>query len=131
MTTNHTPRSTPARRRRITASATLLIASGAIALGAMTAPVANAAISESTIKSECAQANGTYSSTGVAPDGHTYSACCYKDYKGQKWCDSYTDGGYTVTLPGLVKKAPPQLGTRGNTPVTAPPVQNAPVTALQ
>ena len=75
--------------------ATYLAAAGvAIAAGAMmlTAPSGNA-IPESTIKSECDDAGGEYT---IVTDGeHSYSRCCYRDIKGVKHCDHYTDGKYT------------------------------------
>ena len=75
--------------------ATYLAAAGvAIATGAMmlTAPSGNA-IPESTIKSECDDAGGEYT---IVTDGeHSYSRCCYRDIKGVKHCDHYTDGTYT------------------------------------
>jgi hypothetical protein len=75
--------------------ATYLAAAGvAIAAGAMmlTAPSGNA-IPESTIKSECDDAGGEYT---IVTDGeHSYSRCCYRDIKGVKHCDHYTDGTYT------------------------------------
>jgi hypothetical protein len=107
-----------------------LIAAGAIAVGAMTAlaPAANAdkPQTEGQIKAECGQANGNYYSSGVMPDGHTYSACCYNDYKGKRWCDSYQDGGYTTTLPATGKSLPPLGPGAGSTPPIAPPITNPP-----
>ncbi len=107
-----------------------LIASGVVAVAAMTslAPAANAQ-TEQQIKAGCDQASGTYESTGVVPDnGHTYSACCYNDYKGKRWCDSYTDGTYTMTNPATVKKPPPGPVT-GSTPPVAPPISESPPAA--
>jgi hypothetical protein len=74
--------------------ATRLAAAGAIAAGAMmlTTPASNA-IPESTIQSECDAAGGEYT---IVTDGeHSYSRCCYRDIKGVKHCDHYTDGKYT------------------------------------
>ena len=64
----------------------------AIALAAPigTAPTANATQTENQIKADCA-GTGEYTSY-VGDDGHRYSACCYKDYKGQTYCDLYKDG---------------------------------------
>lgn len=77
-------------------------AASLIALAAMTlaAPVASAKESEGQIKSECAQANGTYHHSGH------YSDCCYKDIKGNKFCDYYQDGDYVATGPGRVEQPP-------------------------
>jgi hypothetical protein len=95
---------------------------GATVVGAMilTAPVANA-IPEKTIKSECAQANGAYS-TYVAPDGTRYSWCCYNDIAGgPAQCDAYENGTFTGTD---ARKAPPSGPVTGGNP----PANNAPIT---
>lgn len=64
----------------------------------MTAPAANAKpIKESTIKSECADAGGTYQ-TGVW-GGRRLSACLYRDNTGAKFYDTYDNGNYTGTYP--------------------------------
>ena len=80
--------------RRLMHATHLATAGVAIAAGAMmlTAPSGNA-IPESTIKSECDDAGGEYT---IVTDGeHSYSRCCYRDIKGVKHCDHYTDGTYT------------------------------------
>lgn len=77
-----------------------IIAAAAIAVGAMTltATAANATpISEGTIKSECKSAGGTYVSTNRG--GTRFSACHYKDIKGNKNADFYADGEYYGTTP--------------------------------
>jgi hypothetical protein len=85
-----------------------VIAAGAMAVGItlLTAPPAGA-IPESTIKSECAAANGEYFSQ-VNPAGQRVSSCCYKDYKGKKYCDMYIDGVYQVVQ--LPTTTPPTRG---------------------
>lgn len=88
-----TPRTSTYLRRLMHASR-LAAAGVAIAAGAMmlTAPAGNA-IPESTIQSECDAAGGEYT---IVTDGeHSYSRCCYRDIKGVKHCDHYTDGKYT------------------------------------
>jgi hypothetical protein len=107
-----------------------LVAAGVIAVGAMTAlaPAADAQ-TEQQIKAGCDEANGTYYSTGVTMNGHTYSVCCYNDYKGKRWCDSYQDGGYTLTQPAIGKKLPPLGPGPGSTPPIAPPITNPPPAA--
>jgi hypothetical protein len=104
-----------------------LVAAGVIAVGAMTAlaPAAYAQ-TEQQIKAGCDEANGTYNSTGVTMNGHTYSVCCYNDYKGKRWCDSYQDGAYTMTQPAIGKKLPPLGPGAGSTPPIAPPITNPP-----
>ncbi|MDZ4232698.1 MAG: hypothetical protein U1C73_02815, partial [Dietzia sp.] len=104
-----------------------LAAAGAIAAGAvmLTAPAGNA-IPESTIKSECAKANGQYHTSVL--DGVRYSACCYVDYYGKKSCDFYEDGIYNITnptleLPETTPPPPPPDGVVGPpaTVATQPP----------
>ncbi|RDH74116.1 hypothetical protein DVS77_33325 [Mycolicibacterium moriokaense] len=68
------------------------------ALIALTAPTANAEkLSEKTIKSECASAGGTYTTT--TSGGTRFSTCTYKDNEGNKFRDYYADGGYYSTRP--------------------------------
>ena len=71
---------------------------GALALGA---PAAHAEpikpIKESTIKSECKAAGGSYSTKTV--EGTRFSACRYKDNEGNGFDDYYVDGGYYSTRP--------------------------------
>lgn len=79
------------------------IAAGALALGVAStviAPAAGAApISESTIKSECRAAGGTYSTAVIKGIGERHSSCTYKDEDGKKWTDVYTNGEYQGTDP--------------------------------
>ncbi|MGZ6801223.1 MAG: hypothetical protein ACXVGR_15595, partial [Mycobacteriaceae bacterium] len=87
-----------------TLAATLVgaIAAGAIAAGAMTltAPAAHAdKISEKTIKSECKDARGTYSTVVSRSSGERISACTYKDNEGNESTDYYKNGHYTGTEP--------------------------------
>jgi hypothetical protein len=98
------------------------VAAGVMAFGAMTAlaPAANAdkPQTEGQIKAGCDQANGTYDSW-IGTDGNRYSTCCYRDYKGQKYCDAYQNGSYIETTPWA--QSPPASG-----PAT-PPANNAPI----
>jgi hypothetical protein len=52
-------------------------------------------IPEKTIKSECKEAGGTYSTT--VEGGTRQSSCAYKDIKGDGWIDLYTNGKYVGT----------------------------------
>jgi hypothetical protein len=118
---------TTTRHRRLSS----LIAAGVTAVAAMTAlaPAANA-MSEQEIQHNCDQANGNYYTTGVAPDGHTYSACCYHNtMTHQNLCMSYTDGEYSETDPAPDKVGPPPLGPRPVRPPVAPPITNPPPAA--
>jgi hypothetical protein len=119
------------------------IFAAALAAGFLTAPTANA-LSEAQIKSQCADAGGTYR-TVLMRDGHRYSECCYKDNQGNKYCDYYWDGGYwstggpynnatpppsaPVLPPGAVRPAPgganPGAPDTGN-PAPPPPPANSP-----
>jgi hypothetical protein len=78
-----------------------LLGAGAIAVGAMvaTATAANAdPISESTIKSECKAAGGTYTTVGPGKKGGTrLSTCTFKDINGDTYRDQYYDGEWTGT----------------------------------
>jgi hypothetical protein len=80
-----------------------IVTAGAIALGValtVNAPAAHAErISESTIKSECRAAGGTYSTTVIKGIGERHSSCTYKDEDGNKWTDVYTNGEYQGTDP--------------------------------
>ncbi len=80
---------------------TSLAVTAAAALGAlitMTAPIAHAEkLSENTIKSECASAGGSYTTTSKG--GTRFSTCTYKDNEGNKFRDYYQDGGYYSTRP--------------------------------
>ena len=76
------------------------VVAGGIAVGAilLTAPAASAEpIKESTIKSECKSAGGTYSS--VVKGGTRFSTCDYKDIGGNGYRDYYIDGRYYSTRP--------------------------------
>lgn len=108
----------PARLRRLLPAVAI---AGAVAVGALTlgSPAANA-IPESTIKSECQNAGGSYV-TRVA-GGIRYSSCCYKDINGLEHCDYYKDGVYQYTWP---EKAPPTDTTsppKGDPSTLTPPV---------
>jgi len=86
------------------------------------APAASA-MPESQIKSECAQASGAYH-TFVNADGTRTSECCYKDIKGNKYCDYYENGSYISTGPGRNELPPGSSTPSGPKPpgtVTAPP----------
>jgi hypothetical protein len=98
-----TRRVAPASRNEIMQLSRLgaLSAATAVALGALlsvTAPIAGAEkISEKTIKSECASAGGSYSTT--VKGGTRFSTCDYKDNEGNGFRDYYADGGYYSTRP--------------------------------
>lgn len=81
-------------------STSLAVAAAAVmgALITMTAPIAHAEkLSENTIKSECASAGGTYTTTSKG--GTRFSTCTYKDNEGNKYRDYYQDGNYYSTRP--------------------------------
>lgn len=94
----------PATVRRLIAAAILTVA-GSIGAVVLTPPAAADHQTEQQIKAGCKAANGTYSSqTG---GGVTISSCCYRDYKGVKYCDYYTNGDYAVTTaPSLTQPTP-------------------------
>lgn len=77
-------------------SITAAIAAGAVAAGALmatTAPAAHAEkLSESTIKSECKAAGGTYTNK------NSVSTCAYKDIKGNRYTDIFSGGHYVTTI---------------------------------
>ena len=82
---------------------TRYFAGAALALGLAigSAAVANAQpISESTIKSECKAAGGTY---GTKPPtkkgGSRLSSCTFKDINGDTYTDEYYDGDWIGTRP--------------------------------
>jgi len=54
-------------------------------------------IKESTIKSECKSAGGTYGTT--KKQGTRFSSCRYKDNDGNGYVDFYYDGEYYATNP--------------------------------
>jgi hypothetical protein len=95
---------------------------GVITLGALAAfgllvtaaPATGEPLTESTIKSECQQANGDY--TTYTEGGHRKSTCCYNDRLGNRYCDCYTDGEYQFTTPREV--APPPSSS--NPPLRPP-----------
>jgi hypothetical protein len=96
-----------------------LFAAGAIALLVAltaTAPAAYA-LSESTIKSECDQAGGEYTTTVI--NGDRYSMCCYRDNQGKYYCDGYKNGQYQSTA-GRSVDLP--ITTQPGLPSTAPAV---------
>ena len=111
----HTPDNTRARARTLLAA---VMAAGAIAIGAaitLNAPTAHA-IPESTIKSECADANGgTYSS--AKDGGDTWSSCVYHDDEGNTYIDTYKNGAYMGTIGPDVKGT-----TKPVRPPHAPPL---------
>jgi hypothetical protein len=68
------------------------------ALASVAAPTAHAEkISESTIKSECKDVGGTYST--IVKQGTRFSTCRYRDISGDGWVDYYADGEYYSTRP--------------------------------
>ena len=105
-----------ARGHRRTAAT---IGAPAVALCAMMvgAPVAHA-ISEATIKSDCAAAGGTYRTSLVGNPPTRWSECCYKDIHGDKYCDYYSNGTYESTG-GPYRNAPPP-GTEPSQPALPP-----------
>jgi hypothetical protein len=71
---------------------------GALVLGAPTASAEpDRPIKESTIKSECRAAGGTYSTSTV--EGTRFTGCRYKDNEGNPYTDYYVDGKYYSTRP--------------------------------
>ena len=77
----------------------VVLAAAAISVGmlAVGAPLAAAKpLSENTIKSECKDAGGTYS-TGTSKGGRL-SQCVYTDISGGMHVDLYKNGVYTGTL---------------------------------
>ncbi len=77
-------------------SITAAIGAGVMTVGALmatTAPAAHAEkLSESTIKSECKAAGGTYTNK------NTVSTCAYKDIKGNSYTDIFSGGHYVTTI---------------------------------
>jgi hypothetical protein len=61
------------------------------------APASALRISEKTIRSECKNAGGTYST--VVYQGTRFSTCTYQDYYGDWYRDYYADGEYYSTRP--------------------------------
>lgn len=96
MTGTHTTvRTAPRWRTRLAT----VVATGGLAVAALvfTAPVANAApIKESTIKSECKAAGGTYASS--LSNGQRRSLCLYTDVDGDRHDDHYVNGHYIGTV---------------------------------
>ena len=86
----------PAPRASLRRLVPAIVAAGSLTLAAttVTAPAAHA-IPESTIQSECANANGTYNS-GVNSQGNRLSRCCYKDINGAGHCDYYVNGEFVT-----------------------------------
>jgi hypothetical protein len=132
MTTNHDTQTAAPPLRRITTAAKVILAAGAIALGAMslTPAMANADTNkprtEKDIKSDCASANGLYGSL-VMENGDRHSECSYTDAGGYVYVDSYTNGTFTGTQgpykpntthtppPRATAILPPGLNTRTGT----------------
>jgi hypothetical protein len=83
----------------------ILVGIGAITIGASLSAFAPAAhaepISENTIKQECKQANGSYSSANLG-GGVRWSGCTYKAADGNTYTDNYNNGTYSGTnqIPG-------------------------------
>jgi hypothetical protein len=107
MSTPNTPNNTTAlatNLKRCLVGA--VITAGAIAVGAtmtVTAPAAHAQrLSENTIKSECKEAGGTYS-TEATKSGIRNSTCTYMDIDGDSWTDYYLDGEYEGTDPARIR----------------------------
>ncbi len=82
-----------AARARLRKLVPAIVAAGAVGLAAttLTAPTAHA-IPEGTIQSDCAAANGTY--TTKVDGGNRYSSCCYHDINGGPHCDLYLNGDF-------------------------------------
>ena len=81
-----------------------LVGAGVLATAALVlaAPAASAKpIAESTIRSECRAAGGTYMSTVLSlPDGSgsmRFSTCQYQDISGNRYTDYYAGGEYYST----------------------------------
>ena len=75
------------------------VAALAVASTAMMSTIATAEakpIKETTIKSECKDAGGTYSSGTLAGDRLSY--CRYRDNEGNPHVDGYINGEYTGTV---------------------------------
>ena len=84
----------------------LIAAATAIgALMSVATPIAAAdKISEKTIKSECKDAGGTYTtvvkSGPMTKGSQRFSTCAYKDNEGNAYTDYYVDGTYSSTHKG-------------------------------
>jgi hypothetical protein len=81
--------------------ASALVIAAALATGALSpvaSPTAQAApIKESTIKKECKDACGSYTTT--VKKGTRFSTCSYRDNSGDGYVDYYADGEYYSTRP--------------------------------
>jgi hypothetical protein len=81
--------------------ASALIIAVALAMGALSSVASPAAqakpISEKTIKKECKDAGGTYTTT--VKQGTRFSTCSYNDIGGDGYVDYYADGNYYSTWP--------------------------------
>jgi hypothetical protein len=115
--------------RRFTA-AVLVIASGAIAVGAIFSPAVasaepvnpNKPRTEKDIKQDCeVEAGGTYANH-VDKNGNRQSTCIYLDSDGNAWIDNYTNGSFGGTTrpfrpkqptPSPTAILPPGLNTQG------------------
>jgi hypothetical protein len=79
---------------------TRLLVGAAIAVAALFGATAQAGaepIKESTIKSECKAAGGSYMTVGKGKS--RISQCAYTDIDGDKWVDDYVGGNYIGTNP--------------------------------
>ena len=118
--TTDTSRATAKRtlRGKVVVMAVAVAATGTMAAMTLGAPMANAKpISQSTIKSECALANGTYTAYNRG-----LSSCCYRDIiSGEKSCDWDDNGEFVGTGPGVVRSpgAPLAPVETGSTPPVA------------
>ncbi|BBX03197.1 hypothetical protein BST36_05035 [Mycolicibacterium moriokaense] len=77
------------------------VAAGTMATSAMLGVLASAVahakpLSETTIKNECNQAGGSYSTANLG-GGMRWSGCTYKAADGNTYTDNYNNGTYTTT----------------------------------
>jgi hypothetical protein len=78
-------------------------ATAVAALMSVATPIANAEkLSEKTIKSECKDAGGTYTTVvkGDSNGSQRFSTCAYNDNEGNAYTDYYVDGTYSSTHKG-------------------------------
>jgi len=80
-------------------------ATAVAALMSVATPVANAEkLSEKTIKSECKDAGGTYTTVVKGnpnvKGSQRFSTCSYNDNEGNAYTDYYVDGTYSSTHKG-------------------------------
>jgi hypothetical protein len=76
-----------------------------VAVMILSAPAAYA-LTEQQIADECRAAGGTYTTSIDPGSGNQDSSCCYKDIKGNKYCDYYLNGKFVGTGPGRVNPEP-------------------------